>query len=68
MSKSGVLISIIYRVVYWLSLLALLVGGIAQGSYNNDAEVNVVVALAVVAADLLIMFIIKQYKKQTKDM
>ena len=68
MSKSGVLISIIYRVVYWLSLLALLVGGIAQGSYNNDAEVNVVVALAVVSVDLLIMFIIKQYKRKTKDL
>ena len=69
LSKSGVLISIIYRVVFWGVLVSLFGGVVWEANTESGKPYTpALAASAVIVGDLVLMFIIKQYKKQTKDM
>ena len=73
LSKFGILISILYRIIYWGLLIGSVAGTVSEivkeatGKYGSPLE-PIVFGLAVIAGDLLLMFIIKQYKKQTQDL
>jgi hypothetical protein len=68
-SKAWVLISILYRIGYWGVLAVFTVMAyVATTSEYGYPEYPIVVAVAVIVGDLLLIFIIKQYKSQTKDL
>jgi hypothetical protein len=67
-SKVWVLISILYRIGYWILLCACAVMIYFGDDRNEWGFPFVIVAFLLIAGDLLLKFVIKQYKSQTKDL